>query len=296
VHIADVSYFVRPHTALDVEAATRATSVYLVQRVIPMLPSLLCEELCSLNPGVDRLAFSVVWRMREDGELVPNCPPWFGRTLIRSCAKLDYGTAQRFIEGEVSEAMAAAEDAATGRDRSGGNSGGSSAAAANSGIPAELWEPARRPPIARPAAAGHQHGATSHTHDAGSADIDIDAVQHSCVDVVRDIRLMNRIAMGRRRKRFAAGALTLSKSKLTMTLDRETGNPIGVGACVRRCFCGQGRLVTAGAVLCVRLLACFLCISLNRPHPVSHPSVRTPAPVARTLHLVSHPTVCLPPL
>jgi exoribonuclease R len=242
VHIADVSYFVRPHTALDVEAATRATSVYLVQRVIPMLPSLLCEELCSLNPGVDRLAFSVVWRMREDGELVPNCPPWFGRTLIRSCAKLDYGTAQRFIDGEISEAMAAAEDAATGRDRSGSAaaSRSSSAAAANSGIPAELWDPARRPPIARPRATadaaasstgGHQHDGSRHQHD-GGGDIDIDAVQHACVDVVRDIQLMNRIAMGRRRKRFAAGALTLNKSKLTMTLDRETGNPVGVGACV----------------------------------------------------------------
>ncbi len=59
-----------PHpdrSALDVEAGRRATSVYLVQRVIPMLPPLLCEELCSLNPGVERLAFSVVWDMDAEG-------------------------------------------------------------------------------------------------------------------------------------------------------------------------------------------------------------------------------------
>ena len=71
VHIADVSYFVDVGNALDAEAAARATSVYLVQSVIPMLPHLLCEQLCSLNPGVDRLAFSAVWRMGADGLPVP---------------------------------------------------------------------------------------------------------------------------------------------------------------------------------------------------------------------------------
>jgi len=63
VHIADVSAFVLPDTALDREAARRGTSTYLVQRVVPMLPRLLCERLCSLNPGEDRLAFSVVWEV-----------------------------------------------------------------------------------------------------------------------------------------------------------------------------------------------------------------------------------------
>lgn len=54
VHIADVSYFVKRNTPLDTEARKRGTSTYLVERVIPMLPSLLCEQLCSLNPGVER--------------------------------------------------------------------------------------------------------------------------------------------------------------------------------------------------------------------------------------------------
>jgi DIS3-like exonuclease 2 len=63
VHIADVSAFVLPGTALDREARRRGTSTYLVQRVVAMLPRLLCERLCSLNPGEDRFAFSVVWEV-----------------------------------------------------------------------------------------------------------------------------------------------------------------------------------------------------------------------------------------
>lgn len=69
VHIADVSHFVKPNTPLDDVASNRATSVYLVQRVVPMLPRLLCEQLCSLNPDVERLAFSVVWKMNKRGEV-----------------------------------------------------------------------------------------------------------------------------------------------------------------------------------------------------------------------------------
>lgn len=63
VHIADVSYFVHEGNELDQWASRRATSTYLVQKVVPMLPRLLCEELCSLNPGVDRLAFSCIWQV-----------------------------------------------------------------------------------------------------------------------------------------------------------------------------------------------------------------------------------------
>ena len=99
VHIADVSYFVRPETALDTEASMRSTSVYLVDRVIPMLPRLLCEQLCSLNPGVDRLSFSIVWDMNARGEIQST---WAGRTIIRSCAKLGYPHVQELIDGENS--------------------------------------------------------------------------------------------------------------------------------------------------------------------------------------------------
>jgi DIS3-like exonuclease 2 len=96
VHIADVSHFVTPATALDEEAAVRSTSVYLVDRVIPMLPRLLCEELCSLNPGVDRLAFSIIWEMDCKGNIQNT---WAGRTIICSCGKLSYPQVQELIDG-----------------------------------------------------------------------------------------------------------------------------------------------------------------------------------------------------
>ncbi|KAI8376769.1 hypothetical protein EDC96DRAFT_436068 [Choanephora cucurbitarum] len=96
VHIADVSHFVHQHTALDHEAFDRGTSTYLCDRVIPMLPSLLCEQLCSLNPSVERLSFSVIWKMNGAGIIKDT---WFGKSVIRSCAKLAYEDAQSVIEG-----------------------------------------------------------------------------------------------------------------------------------------------------------------------------------------------------
>jgi len=129
VHIADVSFFVEEGTALDAEARRRATSVYLVQKVIPMLPSILCEQLCSLNPNVDRLAFSCIWKMNADGTLVDETP-WFGRTVIRSCAKMDYPTAQRVIDGIIpTEYSAAAPDEESFR----------------AALPEDVWESGRRP-------------------------------------------------------------------------------------------------------------------------------------------------------
>ncbi len=80
VHIADVSYFVKPNTALDRDARKRATSVYLVQRAVPMLPPSLSEQLCSLVPGQDRLAFSVIFTMNKEAKVVNK---WFGKTIIR---------------------------------------------------------------------------------------------------------------------------------------------------------------------------------------------------------------------
>lgn len=100
VHIADVSYFVPEDSALDRVAADRATSVYLVQKVIPMLPRLLCEELCSLNPMTDKLTFSVIWTLTAQGKILSE---WFGRTVIRSCAKLSYEHAQSMIESPSQE-------------------------------------------------------------------------------------------------------------------------------------------------------------------------------------------------
>ncbi|PAV82622.1 hypothetical protein WR25_26704 [Diploscapter pachys] len=95
VHIADVSFFVKEDTEVDEWAASRATSVYLVHKVIPMLPQVLCERLCSLNPGVDRLTFSVLWKMNDQGEVFEEK---FGRSVIRSKVKLAYEHAQDIID------------------------------------------------------------------------------------------------------------------------------------------------------------------------------------------------------
>lgn len=80
VHVSDVSFFVKPNTALDRDARKRATSVYLVQRVVPMLPPTLSEEVCSLVPGAERLAFSAIFTMTTEGKVVNK---WFGKTIIK---------------------------------------------------------------------------------------------------------------------------------------------------------------------------------------------------------------------
>jgi len=98
VHIADVSFFVKPNTALDRDAKKRATSVYLIQRAVPMLPPTLSEELCSLNLGKDRLAFSVIFTMTKEAKVTKK---WFGRTVIKSSAQLSYENAQDVIDGKV---------------------------------------------------------------------------------------------------------------------------------------------------------------------------------------------------
>lgn len=96
VHIADVSYFVTPDTALDIDAQIRSTTVYMLKNKLPMLPPLLTEHLGSLNPGEDRLAFSMFWDIDPAGEILDR---WIGRTIIRSCCKLSYEHAECIIGG-----------------------------------------------------------------------------------------------------------------------------------------------------------------------------------------------------
>ncbi|KAJ7368360.1 SSD1 protein [Mycena albidolilacea] len=107
VHIADVSYFVKPNTALDRDARKRATSVYLIQRAVPMLPPALSEQLCSLVPGQDRLAFSTIFTIAGDGTVLKK---WFGKTVIKSAAKLAYKDAQNVIEGQSLGSVAVAPE------------------------------------------------------------------------------------------------------------------------------------------------------------------------------------------
>ena len=195
VHIADVSHFVTPDSALDADASLRATTVYLVNKVVPMLPRMLCNEHCSLNPLVERLAFSCIWRMNSDGEVLPpldrsggstnggGSGAWFGRTVIRSCAKLDYITAQRMVEGEIPTTKSSA-------------------------VSEEAWNAERRPdPVSG----------------------------HSCDEVVADVLALHTIASSRRKRRFslAGGALKLTRPKLTFKLD-ETGHPKEMGVYIQK--------------------------------------------------------------
>ncbi len=95
VHIADVSHYVLPGTPVDKEARERGTSVYLVDRTVPMLPEKLCNKLCSLRPAEDKLTFSAVVEMTPAGKVFNH---WFGRTVIRSDYRFAYETAQQVID------------------------------------------------------------------------------------------------------------------------------------------------------------------------------------------------------
>ncbi|MBQ1618450.1 MAG: VacB/RNase II family 3'-5' exoribonuclease, partial [Bacteroidales bacterium] len=100
VHIADVSYYVRQGTPIDKEARERGTSVYLVDRTVPMLPEKLCNKLCSLRPHEDKLTFSVVCELTPKAEVKSR---WIGRTVIDSDYRFDYEQAQEIIESGKSD-------------------------------------------------------------------------------------------------------------------------------------------------------------------------------------------------
>lgn len=95
IHIADASHYVLPDTVLDSEAQIRSTSVYMSQHKLPMLPPLLSEELASLLPGEDRLAFSIIFDLKSDGCIIDQ---WIGHSVIHSCCKLSYECAQEIID------------------------------------------------------------------------------------------------------------------------------------------------------------------------------------------------------
>jgi len=100
VHIADVSHYIIPDSALDKEAYERGTSVYLVDRVIPMLPERLSNGLCSLRPNEDKLCFSAVFELDEDAHVVGE---WLGKTIIHSDKRFAYEDVQTIIENEAGE-------------------------------------------------------------------------------------------------------------------------------------------------------------------------------------------------
>ena len=100
IHIADVSHYVKENSPLDVEAYNRGTSIYLVDRVIPMLPEKLSNHVCSLRPNEEKLCFSAVFEMNDDAVILNK---WFGKTVIRSNRRFNYDEVQKIIETENGE-------------------------------------------------------------------------------------------------------------------------------------------------------------------------------------------------
>jgi len=100
IHIADVSHYVKPGSILDEEARKRATSVYLVDRVVPMLPEVLSNYVCSLRPNEDKLCMSAVFELSAGGKVKKE---WFGKTIINSNKRFTYADAQAIIEGNNDE-------------------------------------------------------------------------------------------------------------------------------------------------------------------------------------------------
>ncbi|MBU1557610.1 ribonuclease R, partial [Patescibacteria group bacterium] len=100
VHIADVTHYVQEGSAIDREAVQRGTSIYLVDRTIPMLPEVLSNDLCSLNPKTDKLAFSAIFILNDKCEVLER---WFGETIINSNKRFTYRTAQDNLDNQEGE-------------------------------------------------------------------------------------------------------------------------------------------------------------------------------------------------
>lgn len=203
VHIADVSYYVTPGTVVDKEAQARGTSVYLVDRTVPMLPEKLSNKLCSLRPNEDKLTFSAVFELTPNAGIVGN---WFGRTAIRSNYRFAYETAQQIIDnGEKSLEM----------DLRGGTDG----------INAAVKDPILE---ASPEAAAKREAdrkAESRNEAAMGA-----GVYEGCViplELKEAVLTLHKLATILRKRRFAAGAISFERPEMKVEVD-EKGRPVRV--------------------------------------------------------------------
>lgn len=201
VHIADVSYYVTPGSVVDKEAQARGTSVYLVDRTVPMLPEKLSNKLCSLRPNEEKLTFSAVFEITPLAGIVSS---WFGRTVINSNYRFAYETAQQIIDnGEKSLEM----------DLRGGTDG----------IHAAVKDPVLE--ASPEAAARAEHEAAGRSEAMMGA-----GVYEGCViprELKEAILTLHKIASILRKRRFAAGAISFERPEMKVEVD-EKGRPVRV--------------------------------------------------------------------
>ena len=200
VHIADVSWYVRPGSLIDKEARERGTSVYLVDRTVPMLPEALSNKLCSLRPGEEKLTFSAVFEVTPQAKVIN---PWFGRTIIRSDYRFDYDLAQSIID------------------------------AASAGLAAQkiiFPDGAGKTNLSAP----HLLRQLTHTDAGLAATASLSGrfgEGSECgvvpVEIMDALLVLNGLALKLRKKRFAAGAVNFDRPEMKVIVD-EAGKPIGV--------------------------------------------------------------------
>ena len=201
VHIADVTHYVTPGSVVDKEAQERGTSVYLVDRTVPMLPEKLSNKLCSLRPNEPKLCFSAVFEITPLAKVVSQ---WFGRTVINSDYRFAYETAQQIID---------AGDKAMTMELRGGTDG-------RHGI---VGDPVLE---ASPEAAEvRKKTASAHAESAMG-----EGVTTGCIipdNLKEAVLILDRIASKLRKKRFASGAISFDRPEMKVEVD-EKGRPVRV--------------------------------------------------------------------
>ncbi len=210
VHIADVSYYVTPGSAVDKEAQYRGTSVYLVDRTVPMLPEKLCNKLCSLRPDEDKLTYSAVFEMTPKAKVVGR---WIGRTIIRSNHRYNYE--------EVQDMIVAAATL--------GDCSPSGTSATLHPSQTDVWAPpvhmttgghGSASETVTPATLAADVSATHSDSDASSSDPQNDALTDA-------ILTLNSLAAILRQTRFKAGAISFDRPEMKVIVDAD-GKPVDI--------------------------------------------------------------------
>ena len=219
VHIADVSHFVKPGSAIDAEAYERATSVYLVDRTIPMLPERLCNNLCSLNPNVDRFCFSVVFEMDNKAQIKHF---WIGKGLIHSNRRFTYEEAQAILEsvGLAEKSVSTAKGRICKAELDRGKAASCQQPESSSGVSEGEAKASGRSVSAKArirAAFGSKEAASSSNLERLGSPEDIEAV----CELFRLSRIL-------RDKRFKTGAINFHSQEVRFQLEPGTAKPLGV--------------------------------------------------------------------